>query len=153
MLLSTMSGSFISDGKPAREWSRMRISRYRPEPPADLIQRLPGVTELPSPLLFKTGNSVVIPNGDKCVPGDWVLLSLSGNGEGTDQVPALLAEIIQIDRSSNASKGLVDFVAVQVATFTGVSPVHFMPTLKLTPQYSFVDLSVRFLSICSGFDV
>lgn len=132
LLTAPVPGACTLEPKDAQPWTRTKVGKTR-DPPPDLA---------PEGTVFKTAKDVILPNGDKCAPGDWVLIRDDGVGS-TGQHVARLEEILQAQQSQEAAHGLASFLVVRTAEITGLTEPLFMPKLRLRDQYSVVQVQVR----------
>jgi hypothetical protein len=109
----------------------------------DTGQRLPTILGFSqSTQLFKTSESVILENEDKCRIGDFVMVQSS---QYANAVPAIakVVEIIQLVGSAADRCGTPDGVLLQQVEVLGMSQRLRMPRVSLRPSWKVVPYQAR----------
>ena len=95
-----------------------------------------------SPQLFKTNESVVLENEDRCRVGDFVIAQSS---QYPNHIPAIarVVEIIQLVGSAADLRGAPDGVLLQDVEVVGMSQRLRMPRVSLLNRWKLVQYQVR----------
>jgi len=91
-------------------------------------------------LQFKTCHELYLQNGDRCEPGQFIILKDPGH-LGTTLV-ARVEEILQIKGSVADLTDMPDHILLQVADVSQFSQTYHMPRITLTNQWGLVSFKV-----------